>query len=126
MTAVSRKAHGTAGTFDIPLPLTGNPGIERRSGGSNGSFRLVLTFPKRIMVGKVAVTSGVGGVSSFWPSGPTATINLTGVADAQKIVITAPVSDGTNIGLRAVAVVPPRVSASADQFHQTAFSSVRC
>src|SRR5207253_8431742 len=30
---VSRKSHGTAGTFGIDLPLTGNPGIECRSGG---------------------------------------------------------------------------------------------
>src|SRR5260370_222130 len=29
--AFSRKTHGAAGTFDVPLPLTGNVGIECRS-----------------------------------------------------------------------------------------------
>ena len=31
LSAVSRKTHGAAGTFDVPLPLTGPPGVESRT-----------------------------------------------------------------------------------------------
>ena len=42
VTAVSRKTHGTAGTFDINLPLTGTPGIECRTGqGTNSNFMVI-------------------------------------------------------------------------------------
>jgi hypothetical protein len=41
---VSRKIHGSAGTFDINLPLSGDPGIECRKGGDFGSYTLVFTF----------------------------------------------------------------------------------
>src|SRR5205807_4041157 len=36
--AVSRKVHGAAGTFDVPLPLTGNVGVECRSGGATNDY----------------------------------------------------------------------------------------
>ena len=42
---VSRKTHGTAGAFDISLPLTGSAGIECRSGGANGNHQVVFAFP---------------------------------------------------------------------------------
>ncbi|HUE41427.1 MAG TPA: SBBP repeat-containing protein, partial [Chthoniobacterales bacterium] len=42
--AVSRKTHGTAGTFDVDLPLSGTPGIECRSGGADGDYTIVSTF----------------------------------------------------------------------------------
>src|SRR5438132_12331468 len=32
--AVSRKTHGAAGTFDINMPLTGTSGVECRTGGA--------------------------------------------------------------------------------------------
>jgi hypothetical protein len=51
---VSRKTHGTAGTFDIALPLAGNSGIECRTGGANGDHTLVFSF--------VNTLSGVSGV----------------------------------------------------------------
>ena len=58
---VSRKIHGTAGQFDLDLPLTGNPGIECRSGGETGEYTLVFTFGNTLTsVGGASVTSGVG------------------------------------------------------------------
>ena len=42
--AVSRKVHGSAGSFDVNLPLSGAPGIECRTGGANGDHTLVITF----------------------------------------------------------------------------------
>jgi hypothetical protein len=86
--AVSRKSHGNAGTFDIALPLTGEPAIECRS--SHGSHTLVFTFSTDVVSGSAAVTQGVGTVAgSPVFSGNTMTVNLTGVADIQQITVTA-------------------------------------
>jgi hypothetical protein len=87
--AASRKTHGTAGSFDIDLPLMGQPGVECRTGGVNGNHTLVFTFSNNVVSGGANVTSGTGNVSgspSF--SGNTMTVNLTGVIDAQTITIT--------------------------------------
>ena len=87
--AVSRKTHGAAGTFDVELPLTGNVGIECRSGGAGGNHTFVFTFTNNIVSGNAAVTSGIGTVSgppTF--SGNTMTVNLTGVSDIQQITVT--------------------------------------
>jgi hypothetical protein len=87
--AVSRKTHGVAGTFDIPLPLSGNPGVECRTGGTNGDYTLVFTFTNNVTSGNASVTGGIGsvlGVPTF--SGNTMTVNLTGVANAQTLTVT--------------------------------------
>lgn len=95
---VSRKTHNAAGDFDVDLPLTGNPGIECRSGGASGDFTLVFTFPNVTSVGGASVTSGAGSVSSSGSgSDPHQYIvNLTGVTNAQTITVTLTnVSDST-------------------------------
>jgi uncharacterized delta-60 repeat protein len=85
--AVSRKVHGDAGTFDIPLSLTGEPGVECRSTG--GAYTLVFTFSNNVVSGNASVTLGAGAVSgSPIFSGNSMTVNLTGVTDAQKITVT--------------------------------------
>jgi subtilisin family serine protease len=85
--AVSRKTQGTAGTFDVPLPLAGEPGVECRSTGSKYSF--VFTFSSNVVSGTAAVTSGRGKVQgSPTFSGNTMTVNLRGVTDVQKITVT--------------------------------------
>jgi subtilisin family serine protease len=90
VSAVSRKTHGTAGTFDIDLPLTGNSGIECRSGGGTGAYTMIFTFSNTLVnVGGVSVAP-CGSVSSSTP-GPNAnqyTVNLTGVCNAQYITVT--------------------------------------
>jgi Zn-dependent metalloprotease len=88
--AVSRKTHATtpATAFTIALPLTGNPGIECRTGGASGNHQMVITFPSPVTVSDAEVTSGTGTVSSFTPSGSVITVNLTGVANVQTIVVT--------------------------------------
>jgi len=85
--AVSRKMHGGAGTFDIPLPLSGEPGVECRSSG--GAHTLVFTFSNNVVSGNAAVTSGIGSVAGS-PTfvGNTMTVNLTGVTDVQQITVT--------------------------------------
>ena len=87
-TAVSRKVHGGAGTFDIDLPLSGEPGVECRSGGANGDYTIVVTFTNNIMSGTASVTAGTGNVASNPIVNNTMTVNLTGVANVQQVSVT--------------------------------------
>ena len=77
--AVSRRVHGSAGTFDISLP-----GVECRSGDPT----IAVIFTNNVVSGTAVVTSGVGTVSNTSFSGNTMTINLSGVATAQRLVVT--------------------------------------
>src|SRR3954469_13122016 len=72
--AVSRKTHGAAGVFDIPLPLTGTPGIECRTGAMAGALQVVVTFARPVPLTGAAVTSG-SGAAAFSVSGATVTID---------------------------------------------------
>jgi N-acetylneuraminic acid mutarotase len=97
--AFSRKTHGAAGTFDVPLPLTGNVGIECRSGGATNNYQMIINFATSVTVGSASVTSGTGSVSSFSVSGSQVTVNLTGVTNVQRITVTLfNVNDGTHMG----------------------------
>ena len=100
--AVSRKVHGGAGTFDVNLPLVplgGAVGIEDRSGAPADSHQEVVTFASPVTMSSAAVTTGTGSVGSSSVSGNVVTINLTGVANAQRLGVTLMgVSDGTNVG----------------------------
>ena len=91
--AVSRKGHGTAGTFDVDLPLGGNPGIECRSGGANADYQVVLTFPSAVTFTSASATPASGGTGSVASTGSSAdgtqiTVNLTGVSNAQRSPLT--------------------------------------
>jgi hypothetical protein len=91
--------HGAAGIFDIPLPLTGNVGVECRSGGSTNDYQVIINFASTVTVGSASVTSGTGSVSSFSVSGSQVTVNLTGVTNVQRITVTLfNVNDGTHMG----------------------------
>ncbi len=105
--AVSRKNHGAPGDFDIPLPLTGNVGIECRSGGATGDYTMVVTFLANVSVAgtpQAAVTSGIGTIGSggvsnggaVVTSGNVVTIPLTNVADAQPLQVTLNAVNGTS------------------------------
>jgi hypothetical protein len=97
--AVSRKVHGAAGTFDVPLPLTGNVGVECRSGGATNDYQMIINFANSVTVGSASVTSGTGSVSSFSVSGSQVTVNLTGVTNVQRITVALiNVNDGTHMG----------------------------
>jgi hypothetical protein len=88
---VSRKTHGTAGTFDVNLPITGTPGIECRSGGANGDYTLVFSFANPLTsVSSARVTTGTGRVSNSNIDSNDAhnyIVNLTGVTNAQVITV---------------------------------------
>ncbi len=83
--AVSRKTHGSAGTYDINLPLTGTPGVEGRSGGNH---TIVATFSNPLTTGTASVSAGAGSVSSTSFSGNTLIVNLASVADRQTMTVT--------------------------------------
>ena len=92
--AVSRKTHGTAGTFDIDLPLSGPEGIECRTGGLNGDHTIVVTFPAPVMVGSASCG---GQPATTNTNGSVVTVNCTGVPNGTDIAITLTgVNDGTN------------------------------
>jgi hypothetical protein len=95
--------HGTAGAFDIPLPLEGAAGIECRSGGSTGDYQVIFTFPSTVSLNSAAVTpeSGQSGNLAGQPivsaDGRTITLNLTNVSDVQTATIAlSGVNNGTN------------------------------
>src|SRR5207244_9951636 len=72
-------------------PLAGNSGIECRSGGVNGDYMLVFTFPNTLTtVGGASVSSGTGSVASSNVDGSDAhnyIVNLTGVTNVQVITV---------------------------------------
>ena len=89
---VSRKVHGSAGTFDIPLPINGTAGIECRAPGPNGSYQLIFTFDRMVATpGGASVTQGSATASANPTVGPgpnQVTVNLTGVGNAQHLIVT--------------------------------------
>jgi len=94
--AVSRKTHGSAGSFDIDLPLTGTPGIECRTGDVTNDYTMVVTFSNNVNVTGTpqAEVIGVGCVGSngicignISISGNVVTVPLTNIANAQTISV---------------------------------------
>ncbi|MEY2485882.1 MAG: hypothetical protein QOH39_1530 [Verrucomicrobiota bacterium] len=100
--AVSRKTHTNSGDRDIDLPLSGKPGIECRTGGANGNYQAVITFAAPVTVTNVTVTPGPGKnafLSSVVVNGSVVTVNLTGVTNAQTLMIKLfGVHQGPNVG----------------------------
>ena len=101
--AVSRKVHA-ATPYDVNLPLvglTGAVGVEDRKGAVAGEHQVVVTFANPVTVGSTSVTAGSIGSSSV--VGNVVTLNLTGVANAQRLGIAlSNVSDGVGLGSRMI------------------------
>ena len=101
VSASSRKTHGTAGAFDVPLPLvplSGAIGTEPRMGPVAGEHTVVVTFTNPVTVSGTSVTTGTGTATST-VAGNVVTVNLTGANNLQRLGITlSGVSDGTNLG----------------------------
>ena len=93
VTAVSRKFHG-AFAYDIPLPLTGEPGVECRSSG--GAHTIMVTFNNLVVSGNASVSSGTGSAGTPTFAGNTMTFDLTGVSDVQKITVSLGGVTGTS------------------------------
>jgi hypothetical protein len=99
VSVVSELTHGSAGPFDINLPLTGTRGVECRTSVSLGAsnYMLIYTFANTLTnVSGATVTSGTGMVStsSIGTDPHQYIVNLTGVTNAQYLTVTlANVSD---------------------------------
>ncbi len=85
--AASRKTHGTAGTFDINLPLTGPAGIECRAGTPDGSHTIVFTFTAPVTGGTASTSAGT--VSNVAFNGNEMVVTVSGVSDPRTVTVTA-------------------------------------
>jgi hypothetical protein len=84
LSAASRLTHAAAGTFDIPMPLTGVSGVEDRS---SSTYNAVFTFDGPVTSGEVTVLSGTATVGAISFSGNTMTAQLTGVTSAEVVTL---------------------------------------
>ena len=84
LSAASRLTHGSAGTFDIAMPLTGTSGVEDRS---SSTYNAVFTFDGAVTSGEVQVVSGTASVGAISFSGNTMTAQLTGVTSAEVVTL---------------------------------------
>jgi hypothetical protein len=88
LTLSSRKMHGGAGIFDIPLPQTGTRGVECRSGGANGAYTVVFHFANPVVTCGTAASSSGTASNNPASGGNDCIVNLTGVANAQYVTVT--------------------------------------
>jgi len=88
--AVSRRIHGSAGTFDLPLSLVTapnvnhNPTTEPRQGPAQ---TIVFTFDKPIASATATITEGTATAGAPTFSGNNVIVALTGVSDKQYVTI---------------------------------------
>jgi uncharacterized protein (TIGR02597 family) len=95
VSAVSRKVHGSAGTFDLNLPLTGTPAIESRNVGSG--YQIVLTFPAAVTFSNASISSGAGTVSNVSGNGTNQVSVTVSATSGQYVTVKlGSVTDGVN------------------------------
>jgi lysozyme len=83
--AVSRRVHGAAGTFDLPLAaVTTNPTTEPRQGPTQ---TIVFTFNKAITGATATITEGTATAAEPTFSGNAVVVGLTGVNNQQYVTI---------------------------------------
>ncbi len=86
LAAVSRKSHGTAGEFDIPLaldPAPGEAGVECRDGGPE---KVVLFFTEPIASGQISLSCGT--LDDVTINGSYLTIDMSSVPNECCLCIT--------------------------------------
>jgi hypothetical protein len=84
VSAASRLTHGSAGTFDVAMPLTGTSGVEDRSAST---YNAVFNFNAAVTSGEVLVVGGTATVGTISFSGNTMTAQLTGVTVAEVVTL---------------------------------------
>jgi len=100
--AVSRRAHGAAGTFDMPLSLVTppainhNPTTEPRQGPAQ---TIVFTFDKPLNAATVNVTEGTATAAAPTFAGNSVVVGLTGVTDRQYVTVSLTNVNSTDGGI---------------------------
>ncbi len=84
ISAASRLTHGTAGTFDVNMPLTGTSGVECRSATT---YNAVFTFDTPVTSGEGTVIGGTATVGAITFSGNSMMAQLTGVTSAEIVTL---------------------------------------
>jgi hypothetical protein len=88
--AASRKTHGAAGTFDLPLTIVAPPGVnhnpttEPRQGPTQ---TIVFTFDKPLNAATVAIAEGTATAGAPTFSGNDVVVGLTGVTNQQYVTV---------------------------------------
>jgi hypothetical protein len=84
--AASRKVHGSAGTFDLPLSLADihNPTTEPRIGPAQ---TIVFTYDKPITAATATITEGIATAGTPTFSGNDVIVGLTGVTNKQYVTV---------------------------------------
>jgi hypothetical protein len=86
--AYSRKVHGSAGTFNLPLNLMStSPTTEPRSGGAGGNHTIVFVFDKPVTAANASVTAGVGAAGAPTFGGNEVQVPLAGVTNQQYVTV---------------------------------------
>ena len=93
VSAASRMTHGSAGDFDIDMPLTGPSGVEDRQEPPNGgqerkTFLAVFTFDTPVTSGDVSVTGGNAFAGTPIFSGNEIQVPLLDVSGGQVVTLT--------------------------------------
>ncbi len=82
--AASRLTHGSAGAFEIEMPLSGDVGIENRRALT---YQAVFTFDGPVTSGSVTVSSGTATIGTATFSGHEMSVPLTEVTNAQTLTL---------------------------------------
>ena len=123
--AVSRKVHGAAGTFDLPLStvlpptINHNPTTEPRQGPTQ---TIVFTFDKPINAATVTITEGSATAAAPTFTGNSVVVTLAGVTNQQYVTVTLGNVASTDGGTGGSAVV--RVGFLLGDVNQTRAVSV--
>jgi hypothetical protein len=105
ISAVSRKIHGSAGTFDVDLFSQNSIECRQGQGLNRDSHQVVITFESAlpVTVNSINISPGPGKTAQLdgppVVNGNQITVNLTNVANAQTLMINLiGVSDGADLG----------------------------